>query len=177
MNAKSFGTIKQVAYLVEDLDSSLAHWSKYAGIGPWTVYTNVALAGWCRGHDTTVKINVGLSYQDDVQIEIIQVLSKSPSPYQDANGRTLVGMHHIAWMSGDLEADIEKAAGRGLKLAFRAENPASKVAYFEAPDEPGILFEFIQTTPMLLEGFNQGAAASRNWDGREHILQTIDLGG
>jgi hypothetical protein len=86
-------------------------------------------------------------------------------------------MHHIAWMSGDLEADIEKASSRGLKLAFRAENPASKVAYFEAPDEPGILFEFIQTSPMLLEGFAQGVEASRNWDGREHILQTIDLGG
>jgi hypothetical protein len=177
MNAKSFGTIKQIAYLVEDLDSSLKRWSDFAGIGPWTVYTNVGLNGWCRGQDTRVVINVGLSYQDEVQIEIIRVLSKTPSPYQDANGRTLVGMHHIAWMSGDLEADIEKAGSRGLKLAFRAENPASKVAYFESPIEPGILYEFIQTSPMLLEGFAQGVEASRNWDGREHILTTIDLGG
>lgn len=177
MNAQSFGSIKQIAYLVEDLDSSLVHWSRYAGIGPWTVYKNVTLTGWCRGKDTTVTIDVGLSYQDGVQIEIIQVQSKTVSPYQHADGRTIVGMHHMAWMTQNFDEDVAKAKSRGLTLCFTASNPASKVAYFESTDEPGILFEFIQVTPMLQEGFDQGVAASRNWDGREHILQTIDFAG
>ena len=175
MNSNAFGPIKQVAYLVEDLSPSLERWSRYSGIGPWTVYKNVVMVGQCRGQDTSVIIDVGLSYQGELQIEIIEVISRTPSPYQDAAGRTLVGMHHIAWMTGDLDADMDKAAGRGLSLAFAAANPASKVAYFESPAEPGIMFEFIQVTPIILEGFAQGVAASRDWDGREHILQTIDF--
>jgi hypothetical protein len=122
-------------------------------------------------------MEVGLAYQDEVQFEIIKVLSQTPSPYQDDQGRTLVGMHHIAWMTDDLPRDVAKAEERGMTCIFSASNPASKVAYFESADEPGILFEFIQVTAMLLEGFAQGVEASRNWDGQEHILQAIDLGG
>jgi methylmalonyl-CoA/ethylmalonyl-CoA epimerase len=175
MNRNAFGPIKQIAYLVDALQPSLERWSRYSGIGPWTVYRNVVLVGQCRGLDTSVTVDVGLSYQDEVQIEIIQVTSKTPSPYQDGAGRTLVGMHHIAWMTDDLDGDMAKAEGRGLKLAFAAANPASKVAYFESPAEPGILFEFIQVTPLILQGFAQGVAASRDWDGHDHILQTIDF--
>jgi methylmalonyl-CoA/ethylmalonyl-CoA epimerase len=175
MNAQSFGSIKQIAYLVEDLDSSLANWSRYSGIGPWTIYKNVTLVGWCRGHDTTVTIDVGLSYQDEVQIEIIQVRSKTISPYQHADGRTMVGMHHMAWMTQNFDSDVAKAKSRGLTLCFTASNPASQVAYFESPSEPGILFEFIQVNPMIQDAFDQGVAASRAWDGGEHILQVIDF--
>jgi methylmalonyl-CoA/ethylmalonyl-CoA epimerase len=175
MNAQSFGTIRQIAYLVEDLDSSLAHWSRYAGIGPWTIYKNVTLVGWCRGQDTTVTMDVGLSYQDGVQIEIIKPQSKTVSPYQHADGRTKVGMHHMAWMTQSFDEDVAKAKSRGLTMCFTASNPASQVAYFESAEEPGILFEFIQVNPVIQEAFDQGVAASLAWDGREHILQVIDF--
>jgi catechol 2,3-dioxygenase-like lactoylglutathione lyase family enzyme len=175
MNARAFGPIRQIAYLVEALDASLERWSRYSGVGPWTVYKNVVLIGHFRGRQTSVTIDVGLSYQDDLQIEIIRVSSRTPSPYQDSAGRTLLGMHHIAWMTDDLDRDIVKAGSRGMVLAFSAANPASRVAYFESADEPGILFEFIEVTPPILQGFAQGVAASRAWDGRDHILQTIDF--
>jgi catechol 2,3-dioxygenase-like lactoylglutathione lyase family enzyme len=175
MISKAFGPIKQIAYLVKNLDASLERWSLYSGIGPWTVYKNVVLIGHFRGRETSVTIDVGLSYQDDLQIEIIQVSSRTPSPYQDSAGRPLVGMHHIAWMTDDLDRDIVKAGSRGMVLAFSAANPASRVAYFESGDEPGILFEFIEVTPPILQGFAEGVAASRAWDGRDHILQTIDF--
>ncbi len=175
MNARTFGPIGQVAYLTEDLDSSLAHWSGFAGVGPWTIYKNVALTGQYRGMETNIVMHVGLSYRDDLQIEIIQPAGGMPSPYLDRNGRTLVGMHHVAYMTPDLPRDIIKAREQGLSMTFEARNAVTHVAYFESPSEPGLRFEFFQTSPMLLEGFAAGIAASRAWDGKDHILQQFDF--
>jgi catechol 2,3-dioxygenase-like lactoylglutathione lyase family enzyme len=175
LNTQTFGPIGQVAYLVDDVEASALRWSRFSGIGPWTIYKNVTLPGQYRGVDTNIVMHVALSYQDALQIELIQPAGGMPSPYCDAEGRTLLGMHHVAFMTPDLPRDMEKAAGNGLVQTFEARNEATHVAYFESPDEPGLRFEFFQTTPMLLEGFAAGIAASRAWDGKQHILQLIDF--
>src|SRR4029453_358633 len=95
-SVKLFGQIRQVAWLVEDLDTSMQQWMSQARVGPWTCYRNVAMTGEGRGRATTGSMGGGLSYQDDVQIELIQVRNDSPSPYRDAEGRVLLGMHHVA---------------------------------------------------------------------------------
>jgi catechol 2,3-dioxygenase-like lactoylglutathione lyase family enzyme len=175
MSVSAFGPVRQVAYLVEDLDGSVARWARFAGIGPWTIYRNVSMHGAYHGQATEILMDVALSYQDELQIELIRPHGGSVSPYQDGSGRILVGMHHIAWFTDDLERDKAKARERGMRIGFEAENAASKVAYFDSPDEPGLLFEFMLATPMLLEGFAQGVAASRTWDGQTAVLQDFDF--
>jgi hypothetical protein len=177
MSAIETGKIKQIAYLTENLDASIAHWIQHARIGPWTVYKNVVMTGTYKGATTSVKMNVGLSYRDDLQIELIEMASKTPSPYQDEAGRTLVGMHHMAWFSSDLDADLKDAARRGLTCVFDASNPASRVAYLSSAAEPGLLFEFISLTAAVQDGFTSGMAASRAWDGVTSPISVIDLGG
>ena len=175
MNAQSFGPIGQVAYLVEDIDASVDRWARYSGIGPWTIYKNVTLDGWWKGQDVKITMSVALSYQDDVQMELIQVISTGPCPYRRDDGSRIVRMHHMAWLTENFDADVAKAKERGLTQVFRAANAASKVTYFASPDEPGILWEFIEVTPMLKAGFDHGVAASRAWDGKDPILQVIDF--
>lgn len=171
------GPIKQVAYVVDDLDASIAHWARFVGIGPWTVYRNTVMQGHCRGVATTVRMHVGLSYQDELQIELIQVVSDTPSPYRDRDGRALIGMHHIARHSHELDADVAAAQAQGLHAVFTAGNDVVRVVYLESPQEPGLLLELIEASPAVLEGFTAGVQASRAWDGRAPLLQTIDFGG
>jgi len=175
MNRKTYGPIRQIAYIVEDLDAAIRHWIAFAGIGPWTVYKNTSMRGHCRGADTTVKMNVGLSYQDEVQIELIQVTSRTPSPYQDASGRSLIGMHHIAWLSQDIDGDVARARQRGLVPAFEASNGVVRVAYMESAAEPGLLLEFIEAAPVVLESFASGIKAAQEWDGGKAVAQVIDF--
>ena len=120
--------IRQLAYLVEDLERSLHHWTQFTGVGPWTVYRNTSLQGLYRGLATTVKMHVALSYQSRMQIELIQPLSRSPSPYQHEDGRIRVGMHHIAWISEDIDRDTALAQQRGLAPVFLASNGAVPLA-------------------------------------------------
>jgi hypothetical protein len=177
MIANAFGPFFQVAYMVEDIDSSTKHWSEIVGVGPWTIYRNVGLKAQWRGQDTDLKINVGLSYRDGLQVELIQPVSKAISPYQHDDGRIKVGMHHMAWTTQDFERDLAKAKAQGLTQVFAATNSVTKVAYFEAPNEPGVLIEMIEVNDQMQAGFDQGIAASRAWDGRERILMDIDFGG
>lgn len=170
------GSIKQVAYVVEDLDASIEHWVQFVGVGPWTVYRNTMMQGHCRGVATTVNMQVGLAYQDELQIELIQVTSSAPSPYRGASGQALIGMHHIARHSTDLDADIAAAQARGLRAAFTASNGVVRVAYMESAREPGLLLELIEASPAVLEGFAAGVSAARDWDGRTSVIQMIDLG-
>jgi hypothetical protein len=175
MSTQVYGPIRQIAWIVEDLDAAIRHWTGFTGVGPWMVFRNTTMSGHCRGVETKVRMNVGLSYQNEVQIELIQVTSKTPSPYQDSFGRPLVGMHHVAWLSSDIEGDVAKARQRGLVPAFEASNGAVRVAYMESACEPGLLLELIEAVPTVLEGFSSGARAAREWDGKSNPVQEFDF--
>ena len=163
----SLGAIRQTAWLTEDLDASTESWRRFAGIGPWTVYRNVTLEGLYRGQPVSVTIDVALSYQDGMQIEIIRPHGQGPSPYHDDAGRVRVGMHHIAWLVDDVATAKLAAARSGLDILFDAEagGGATRVAYLQAPHDPTILLELIEANPATLDGFTSGVAASRDWDG------------
>jgi hypothetical protein len=177
MNRRAWGPIKQIAYVVEELDASIERWIESFGVGPWLVYRNATMRGRYRDANTAVKIHVGLSYQGDVQIELIQVISDTPSPYQDAAGRSRTGMHHIAWHAADLDGTVAAAMARGLRPVFEASNGVVRVAYMESPQEPGPLFEFIEASPIILDGFAAGMQAAGDWDGHSEPVHVIDLEG
>ena len=160
MNRAMFGKIDQIGYLVADLDASIARWSAHAGLGPWTVFRNVALAGRYRGEPTHVTMDVALAYQDDVQIELIASTNDAPSPYRSADRTPILGIHHVAWIVDDRDAAVAVATARGLTVAFEAENPATKVAYLEDRDEPGVLYELIEGAQMRAM-LREGIAAAR----------------
>lgn len=165
------GPITQIGYVVEDLDTSIRRWIDTTGVGPWTVFRNVTLNGAYRGEATTVTMHVGLSYQNGLQIELIQQTNAAASPYLDERGAPLVGAHHIAWLTDDLDAEIAAAQGDGLALAFRAENPGTRVAYLEMG--AGMRLEFIESQATA-ELIKEGAAAARVWDGSNPV-RVIDF--
>ena len=176
MGADTSGPIRQLAYVVDDLDASIDRWVRLHGVGPWTVFRNAAMRGSCRGEPTEVRMHVALSYRDELQIELIQSLSRTPSPYQHADGRPRRGMHHIAWHSTDLDRDIADAKRRGLAPVFEAGNGVVRVADFEAPDESDPLYELIEAVPAVLDGFADGCRQCADWDGITAIAADFDLG-
>lgn len=170
MTQQGFGQIDQIGYLVDDLDAAIAFWVDRFGVGPWTVFRNVALDGVYKGQAGVVTIDVGLSYQGDIQIELILATNDTPSPYRDAAGTRLLGIHHTAHIVDDLDAAVARATGDGLRVVFEASNPATRVAYLAADSQPGLLVEFIQG-PGMREMADAGIAAARAWDGSNPVLE------
>ncbi len=106
-----------------DLDAAIDHWVTHAHVGPWTVFRGVTLNGRYAGADTVVTMDVAMGYTGDLQIELMQITSSTPSPYANSAGEPLVGPHHIAWITDDLDAALADARGRGLDELFVAEGP------------------------------------------------------
>jgi methylmalonyl-CoA/ethylmalonyl-CoA epimerase len=176
MTNASFGAIRQIAWVVADLEASVANWRRVSGVGPWTCFRNVAMQGRLRAQAVTVRMHVALGYQGDMEIELIQPLGEGPSPYRCAAGAPLIGMHHVAWFCEDVGADVARAQARGLSACFEAANEVTRVAYLEDPREPGLLLEFIEMNAVMRAGLEARLAAARTWDGRDPG-QVIDLGG
>ena len=176
MTTPSFGPIRQIAWIVRDLEESLANWLRISRVGPWTCFRNVAMTGNFRGAPAAVRMHVALGYQDGMEIELIQDLGGAASPYRGADGAPLIGMHHVAWFSEDVAADVARARQRGMAVCFEAANEVTRVAYLEDPREPRLLFEFIEMNALMRAGFEARLAAARDWRG-DNPVQIIDLGG
>jgi methylmalonyl-CoA/ethylmalonyl-CoA epimerase len=176
MKPQSFGPIRQIAWVVRNLEESVDNWMRVSGLGPWTIFRNVAMAGKLDGDAVRVRMHVALGYQGDMEIELIEDLGAGPSPYRSAAGEPLVGMHHVGWFSDDVRADMDRGAARGMQVRFEAANEVTRVAYLADPREPRLLFEFIEMNDAMRSGFAARLEASRSWQG-ENPLRVIDLGG
>jgi len=163
----------QIGYLVSDVDAAVRRWQQHFGVGPWTLFRNVQLAGEYRGEAINIGMDVALGYQGNMQIELIQPLAATTSPYHDATGRLLAGMHHIAWVVDDFDQALTQLCARGLQPVFQGHNPTTEVAYLENPQDPSMLYEIIHGAQMR-EMIAHGIAATRAWDGRNPV-QVIDL--
>lgn len=158
----------QIGYVVADLNSSIEAWVAQTGIGPWMVFRGATLNGRYAGQDTTVTMDVAMGYTGTMQIELMQITSSSPSPYQTATGDPKLGAHHIAWLTDDLEESITRAGNEGLQVLFAAEGPGTRVAYLESPAQPGVVFEYIQNEAMK-QMIAYGIEQARTWDGSDPI--------
>jgi hypothetical protein len=121
-------------------------------------------------------MHVALGYQEGMEIELIEDLGHGPSPYRSSAGAALIGMHHVAWFSDDVAADVARAQVRGMQVCFEAANEVTRVAYVEDPREPKLLLEFIEMNAVMRAGFEARLAAARAWAGSDPV-QVIDLGG
>jgi hypothetical protein len=175
MKSQSFGPIRQVAWVVRNLEDSVHNWLRVSGVGPWTCFRNVAMAGTLDGQPARVRMHVALGYQGDMEIELIEDLGAGASPYRSPAGEPLVGMHHVAWFSDDVARDVARGARvacgqvRGRQRGHARGLPGGSA-------EPRLLFEFIEMNEAMRAGFAARLEASRTWQG-ENPLQVIDLGG
>jgi methylmalonyl-CoA/ethylmalonyl-CoA epimerase len=176
VKTQPFGPIRQIAWVVHDLEESVANWLRVSGVGPWTCFRNVAMSGTYRGTAAKVRMHVALGYQEGMEIELIEDLGHGPSPYRSSSGAALIGMHHVAWFSDDVAADIARGQARGLQVCFEAANEVTRVAYLEDPREPKLLLEFIEMNAVMRAGLEARLAAARAWAGNDPV-QVIDLGG
>jgi methylmalonyl-CoA/ethylmalonyl-CoA epimerase len=176
VKTQAFGPIRQIAWVVRNLEESVANWLRVSGVGPWTCFRNVAMSGTYRGTAATVRMHVALGYQEGMEIELIEDLGHASSPYRNDTGTPLVGMHHVAWFSDDVAADVGRARARGLQVCFEAANEVTRVVYLEDPREPKLLLEFIEMNAVMRAGLEARLAAARAWGGGDPI-QVIDLGG
>lgn len=139
--SRLFGAIRQIGYVVPNLDEAIEHWVRHAGIGPFFRIDHMPLTAFrVRGRELSVDLSVACANSGDMQIELIEQHNPEPSPYKDFLDRTGAGLQHLGVWSSDYDADIARLLGQGHQIAFDGEAAgATRFTYFDFPFSPGDL--------------------------------------
>jgi len=164
--------IAQTAFVVEDLQASVARFIADMKAGPFFVLDHFLVPGQTyRGAESTADITIAMGFAGHMLIELIQPLDSNPSVYQETITARGYGFHHFGIACADVDASSRDYQARGYHEAFRAAVPTGgEVVYLDngSGAQWGFL-ELLPVTPGMDETFTRFWQASRDWDGSEPV--------
>jgi hypothetical protein len=94
--SRLFGPLRQMGFVVRDIDKAMRHWVEVCGVGPWFVTEKLPLdAFWYkeRRYDN-IHLTIALANSGDVQLELIQQRDETPSMGRDFLAAGHEGLQH-----------------------------------------------------------------------------------
>jgi len=178
LTAHGFGKVVQVAHVVEDVDLAMQRWLRLMGLGPWTCLRNIELDATLDGRSVRMRLHEANAYIGDLQIQLIQSLNRPDeiTPYHDFIQAGHWGMHHIAFLSQDAQADAARAKEQGFNRQCEMRDPQGFRHYYcQSPEMPNFWIEFLQSNPGVDGLFAGGIAEAAQWDGSGERIHNIDV--
>jgi catechol 2,3-dioxygenase-like lactoylglutathione lyase family enzyme len=172
----NFGKIRQIAYLTDNIEQAMEAWIGRSGVGPFIWYRNLELPVVHRGEDARVAMEVAIAYRGDCQIELIQQTNEAPSPYRPYFEKGQMGLHHLAYITEDIDRSLETAKADGFEITTTISAPIGRYAYFQDPAMPENYFEFLEVGDDLAAYWEQCIEEAANWNGDEPIRE-MDMTG
>lgn len=169
------GEVRQIGYVVTDLDDAISGWLKM-GVGPWFVIRNLPQRVSYRGEPCEVRLSLALSNSGDLQVELIQQLDDTPSIFTEflAGAPTGGGFHQLAYWTADFDTAMAKLAEAGWPLVWSGgDGEGVRFAYFEPPTGAAIveIMELTESSGGMGAYVREQAVA---WDGSDPVRE---LGG
>lgn len=164
-----FGPVTQWGYLVKDLDKAMDCWVNQLGVGPFWGFRNVPLTSVFQGQENEFKMDVGLAYQNGVQIELIQQTDDALSPYSEFYKTDQAQMlHQVAYLCPDIDAAVAKGKLAGLsEVGYIKTMMGSRYYYMDSPALNGLVVELIQQDDYFVSEFERCSREAEDWDGAD----------
>ena len=170
--SRLFGPLRQMGYVVPDVEAAMQHWIKVCGVGPWFIADKLPLTKFtykAQRYDD-LHMSIALGNSGDVQIELIQQRSDTPSMARDFLARYPEGglQHWSSWPENYDEL-YERAIANGYMACQEGDAPRGRFVYFTQEGHPGTVIEMSHATPMRKRIFDAVREAAIGWDGRDPI--------
>ncbi len=169
--SRLFGPLRQMGYVVRDIEKAMRHWIDVVGVGPWFYADRLPVDTFTyRGarHDG-IHLSVALANSGDVQLELIQQRCTTPSMYQEFLGAGHEGLQHWSSWPEDYDGVYQRALASGYTLGQEGTSPRGRFVYFGEEGHPGTVIEMAHLTPTRRRIFDQIREAAVGWDGRDPI--------
>jgi hypothetical protein len=175
--SRFFGEIRQLGYVVKDIEAAMDYWSRTLGVGPWYYNPKVPIRNYqYRGQAYEPHNSVALANSGDVQVELIQTRNDVPSMYRDFQQAGHEGLQHVAYWTRQYDADLERLLARGFKPVMGGEvGENGRFIYFDTEYHPGTVIELSEVLGPKGALFDLIRQESRGWDGRNPIRPFPDL--
>lgn len=176
--SRFFGEIRQVAYLVPDIDAAMDHWSRVLGVGPWYYNPHVPIRNYhYRGERHEPHNAVALANAGALQIELLQPRNDVPSMYRDFLRAGHQGVQHVAYWTENFDVDLARAEAAGFTVCMGGEvGTNGRFVYFEDRSGlPGTTIELSEVAGPKGRLFKLIREAAAGWDGRDPVRAFPDL--
>lgn len=173
------GPIRQLGYVVDDIEAAMRHWSRVMGVGPWFYNPQVPIENYTYdGAPHTPRNSVALANSGYVQVELIQTRNDCPSMYRDFMQAGRRGLQHVAFWTEDYDADLARMLDRGFTPKMGGEVGADgRFIYFAEEHHPGTVIELSEVRGPKGRMFDRIRAAAETWDGvADPVRPFPDLG-
>jgi Glyoxalase/Bleomycin resistance protein/Dioxygenase superfamily len=149
--SRIFGPVRQMAYLVQDIESSMRDWTKLMGVGPFFYLKYHSPTGATfRGQPTNMCISLAFAQSGPIQIELVQQINDGPSLFKEFLDSGREGLHHIAFWTEQFDQDMARYQGAGYKAVQTAKlgGPNHRNAFIEAsgPTDSAFRLKFRKST-------------------------------
>jgi hypothetical protein len=171
MAASSFqlpaGTIMQMAYVVDDIERAMEQWTRTVGVGPFFHMPHFPLLDIrYRGESSDLDIDVALTFDGPMCIELIRQNSGAPSIFREMIDARGYGFHHWAVATPTFDADLARYLARGNHIASSGVvGIGARVAYLDTHASLGGMLELIEVTAAVDEFFGMVHEAAQSRDG------------
>jgi hypothetical protein len=164
------GPIRQIGYVVRDLDKTMAQWVAM-GVGPFFVVRNHTQRVNYRGRPIEVTLSIGFANSGDMQVELIHQHGDTPSIFTEFLDSRGEGFHQFAWWVTDFDGAVAAAEAAGWPVVWSGgEDNATRFAYVEPPaGSPATSYELMELTEATEAMGAFFREASRDWDGIDPI--------
>ena len=168
------GHIRQIGYVVTDLDQALASWIEL-GVGPWYVIRNVPQRVLYRGEPCEIMLSLALANSGELQVELIHQQDDTPSIFTEFLASRGEGFHQLAYWAEDFDATMQAINVAGWPVVWSGgEDLGTRFAYVEPPHSPATIIEIMELTDTTVGMGKFIRDAADGWDGIDPIRE---LGG
>jgi catechol 2,3-dioxygenase-like lactoylglutathione lyase family enzyme len=171
--SRFLGEIRQLAYLVPDIEAAMDHWSRVLGVGPWFYKSRVPIKNYrYRGQAYEPHNSVALANSGPLQIELLQTRNDVPSMYKDFREAGFQGVQHVAYWTESFDADLARLQAQGFRVAMSGEvGERGRFVYFDDASHlhPGAVIELSEVAGPKGKLFRLIREASEGWDGRDPV--------
>jgi hypothetical protein len=175
--SRFLGAIRQLGYVVDDIEAAMEHWHKVMGVGPWFYNPKVPIEDYrYDGKNYDVHNSVALANSGPVQVELIQTRNDAPSMYRDFMQAGNRGLQHVAFWTQTYDEDLALMEKEGFirKMSGKVgEN--GRFVYFDREYHPGTVIELSEVLGPKGKMFDMIREASEGWDGSDPVRPFPDL--
>lgn len=165
--SKLFGEIRQLGYVVPDIEAAMAYWTRTLGVGPFFYNPKVPIVNYrYRGESYEPHNSVALANSGALQVELIQCRNDVPSMYRDFTRAGRSGLQHVASWTTSYDDDLARLLAHGLKPVMSGEvGDNGRFIYFDTEYHPGAVVELSEVVGPKGDMFRLIREAAQTWDG------------
>jgi hypothetical protein len=168
--------VLQACWVVLDLEAAIENWARTAAVGPFFWFDGVPFDdGRHRGEPADFPaVTAAIAYAGDLQIELVSQDNDDRGVFRDLYDRGQSGLHHLARICADYEAERDALVEGGAELAFEGTVGGSRTCWVDTSPTLGFMMELLEPSQMRSDWFAHMHRAADTWDGVNAVVGRRD---